>query len=125
MAQIWIMSDLHYEILSPDVIESLSRPEADVLVIAGDYDRARLAVPRARAQFPEIPLLMIAGNHEHYHNQISVSQDIATMRGDSRRDREGNGMVTHFLENETVEISIGGEELRFIVFEGRERAIQV
>jgi predicted phosphodiesterase len=39
MAKSWIMSDLHYEILSPDVIENLSRPEADVLVIAGDYPR--------------------------------------------------------------------------------------
>jgi predicted phosphodiesterase len=114
MAKIWIMSDLHYEILAADVTEHLSRPEADVLVIAGDYDRARLAVPRARAQFPEIPLVMIAGNHEHYRNQKSVRHDIASMREDSRRDREEHGMVTYFLENETIEITVAGEQLRLI-----------
>jgi 3',5'-cyclic AMP phosphodiesterase CpdA len=58
MVKIWVISDLHYEILGADVTEHLPRPEADVLVIAGDYYRARLAVPRARLQFPGIPLVM-------------------------------------------------------------------
>lgn len=114
MVKVWVMSDLHYEILGPDVTEHLPRPEADALVIAGDYYRARLAVPRARLQFPEIPLVMIAGNHEHYRNQTSVSDDIATMREHSRFDREERGMVTHFLENETVELDLAGERVRFI-----------
>ncbi len=34
MPKSWIMSDFHYEILSPDVTEHLPRPEADVLVTA-------------------------------------------------------------------------------------------
>jgi predicted phosphodiesterase len=114
MVKIWVISDLHYEILGADVTEHLPRPEADVLVIAGDYYRARLAVPRARLQFPGIPLVMIAGNHEHYRNQTSVSHDIATMREDSRFDREERGMVTHSLENETVELALAGEKVRFI-----------
>jgi len=114
MIKIWVMSDLHYEILGPDVTEHLPRPEADALVIAGDYSRARLAVPRARLQFPGIPLVMVAGNHEHYRNQTSVKHDIATMREDSRFDREERGMATHFLENETVELDLAGENVRFI-----------
>ena len=114
MVKIWVISDLHYEILGPDVTEHLPRPEADVLMIAGDYYRARLAVPRARLQFPDIPLVMVAGNHEHYGNETSVKHDIATMREDSRFDREERGMATHFLENETVELYLAGENVRFI-----------
>ncbi|HQT65800.1 MAG: hypothetical protein B7Z71_00495 [Acidocella sp. 21-58-7] len=112
--KIRILSDLHFETLPREFRRELPHVEADLLVIAGDYHRARLTIPHARAQFPKIPLVIVAGNHEHYRTGYSVSENIAQLRKDAQIDREANGNVTHFLENDTVTLNLTSGEIRII-----------
>jgi len=43
---------------------------ADVVVLAGDIDRGTKGVAWARQAFPDMPVLYVAGNHEHYDERI-------------------------------------------------------
>jgi predicted phosphodiesterase len=115
MTKIWVLSDLHYELMSPKVSEDLPVPEAvDLMIVAGDYHNATQAVDHARKQFPYIPLVMILGNHEHYKTGLSVAQDIEWMHADVRADRKVNNRITHILENETVELEFQSGKIRII-----------
>ncbi len=61
-----VLSDLHREIGAanlPDVT-------ADVVVLAGDIDRDIKGVMWVRQAFPSVPVLHVAGNHEHYDERI-------------------------------------------------------
>jgi len=111
----WIVSDLHYELMSREVRNDLSQPaNIDLLIVAGDYHRAARVVAHARAQFPELPFIMVPGNHEHYKTGLSVSKSIERMRLDAKTDREANSRITHVLENETVELTFREEKIRII-----------
>jgi predicted phosphodiesterase len=114
MIKVWVLSDLHYEIYARDLFTSVPLADADVLLIAGDYHRTQHVVRHARKLFPDIPLVLVAGNHEHYKTGRPVSANIATLQDDARRDREEHGRQTYFLEGESVEIGIGGSLVRVI-----------
>ena len=64
--RIRVLSDLHRE------FGHLKLPEdsADVVVLAGDIDRGTKGVTRARQAFLDVPVLSVAGNHEHYDESI-------------------------------------------------------
>ena len=57
-----VLSDLHQEFGSVD----LPNDADDAVVLAGDIDRGVKGVVWARQAFPGIPVLYVAGNHEHY-----------------------------------------------------------
>ena len=116
---IWIMSDLHGEFLAGSAARTdptrFPTPEnADLLVLAGDIDRADRAIQNARKLFPRIPLVMIAGNHEFYKSGSGQLGTVQKMRAIAKTDRDETGRQTYFLENETVEMEIRGETLRMI-----------
>jgi Calcineurin-like phosphoesterase len=116
---IWIMSDLHGEFLAGSSARTdparFPTPEnADLLVLAGDIDRADRAIQNARKLFPRIPLVMIAGNHEFYKSGSGQLGTVQKMRAIAKTDRDETGRQTYFLENETVEMEIRGETLRMI-----------
>jgi hypothetical protein len=71
----------------------------DLLIVAGDHHRATRAVDHARAQFPELPFIMVPGNHEHYKTGLRVAKNIERMRLDAKTDRE-TSRITYVLENE-------------------------
>ena len=99
------MSDLHLEFGGL----KLDKNEADVLVLAGDIGVSRSAGLWAltQAQKFQIPVVMVAGNHEFYkgwdgHDMEQVYADLRAI---------GNGDDGfYFLQNETVEI----DNVRFI-----------
>ena len=64
--RIRVLSDLHREFGHV----ALPEAKADVVVLAGDIDRGVRGVGWARATFPEVPVLYVAGNHEHYDERI-------------------------------------------------------
>ena len=116
---VWIMSDLHNEFLqgAPAATDPAWFPTpqgADLLIVAGDYNRADRVVKNARQQFPEIPLVMVAGNHEFYKAGSGQLGCIKKMRAAAKADRELTGRLTYFLEDEAVELSFRGEQIRFI-----------
>jgi hypothetical protein len=43
---------------------------ADLVVLAGDIDHGIKGVVWARQAFPGIPVLYVAGNHDHYEERI-------------------------------------------------------
>jgi predicted phosphodiesterase len=114
VVKIWTMSDLHYEILSPEATDDFPQPDADLLIIAGDYHRATKAVAHARRQFPDIPLVMIGGNHEHYRTNLSQSEGTKRMQADAASDMAAFGRITHVLENQAVIMSLAGEQVRIV-----------
>lgn len=91
--RIRVLSDLHRE------FGHIPLPEvpADVVVLAGDVDRGTRGVTWARMAFPGLPVLYIAGNHEHYDERIGRLHE-------KLREAAGGSNV-HILENETFELS--------------------
>jgi predicted phosphodiesterase len=115
MARIWILSDLHYECISGSVGTDIHyQHDVDLVVIAGDYHRAADAVQHARYNFPEHPLVMISGNHEHYQSRMTINAGIDRMRAAAKADRDVHCWDTFILENETVELDLKGERIRVI-----------
>ncbi|HET9147024.1 MAG TPA: metallophosphoesterase, partial [Acetobacteraceae bacterium] len=114
MIKLWVLSDLHCELLGYPHRIDLPRPKCDVLVLAGDVDRAGNVVDKLRKMFGDrIPIVFVAGNHEHYQTGQTVQEDIDRLYQDAHADREA-GRITHFLENDTVEMEVRGEPIRFI-----------
>lgn len=61
-----ILSDLHME-FGPRLLPLFP---ADIVVLAGDIDRGTRGVLWAKRTFPDVPVLYVAGNHEHYDERI-------------------------------------------------------
>ena len=115
----WVMSDLHNEFhygagAATDPKYFPTPEGADLLIIAGDYNKADRIISNARQQFPEIPVVIVAGNHEYYRTGSGQLGCIQKMRAAAKNDREQTGRQTHFLEDEAVELSFRGEKLQVI-----------
>lgn len=121
MMLLWVFSDIHLEILEtrPSYRPSprrdlVIRPDADVAVIAGDLHHVREAVGAARALVgPDLPIVQVLGNHEHYGLDLELSAGIASMRQDAARACAAGNEI-HVLENEAIVIERRGERVRFI-----------
>jgi predicted phosphodiesterase len=93
--KIWIVSDLHYEIQAFSLPSPEDVPNADIMVIAGDFHNA-LATKDYIDELIEIvgmDVVMVAGNHEFYG--IGIEEGL-------ERLREIDNPRLHFLENDTV-----------------------
>ena len=88
-----ILSDLHIETKE----FTLPKTDADVLVLAGDINRADLGIDWALESFPDKPILYVMGNHE-YHGYAMPSLT-KTLKEKTKGSR------VHFLENEVTEIN--------------------
>jgi Icc-related predicted phosphoesterase len=87
-----VLSDLHREFGHIPLREVA----ADVVVLAGDIDRNTRGVAWARQTFPGVPVLYVAGNHEHYEERIGrLHQKLRETAAESN---------VHILENETFEL---------------------
>lgn len=103
MAKVRVLSDLHVEFGELDV----PRAEADVVVLAGDIhiglDSARWS--RALAEKLGIPVVLIAGNHEHYFDKrnpdVHFARTIENLRS-AAADSDGRLI---FLERETAVVA--------------------
>src|SRR5208282_5173908 len=90
--RIRILSDLHREIETADLLDDA----ADVVVLADDIDHGIKGVVGARQAFPGIPVLYVAGNHEHYDERIG------SLHEKLRETADGSNVT--LLENETIEL---------------------
>jgi predicted phosphodiesterase len=84
------MSDLHLEFSDyrPDPVD------ADVVVLAGDIDTGTSGLEWAARQFPDIPVVYVAGNHEYY------DQDMLILRKELAEAAGRLGI--HFLDDREV-----------------------
>jgi predicted phosphodiesterase len=114
MIKIRILSDLHYETIAHDLKPRLPDVDCDLVIIAGDYNRADRCISHARSQFPEIPLVLVAGNHEHYRTGHPIPANLKALKDDAQRDCSENNRLTYFLENETIVLSLSTAKVRVI-----------
>ncbi len=93
--KILVLSDLHVE-FSPFVPDPVAMAAADVVVLAGDINKAAYAAAWARRTFPNKPVVMVSGNHEFYTGDWDGT--LNEMREAAMRHQ------VHFLENDSVTI---------------------
>jgi predicted phosphodiesterase len=67
-----ILNDLHIE------FEDFEHPviEADVVVLAGDIGVGMEGLRWAEARFPDRPVIYVPGNHEFYHHDIALIDEL-------------------------------------------------
>lgn len=96
--RLWVMSDLHIELTRGwDLPSGDSRPDFDVMVVAGDLiPRAERGVRWLLERVPDRPVIYVTGNHEAYGEDIDRTLEKAK--------QAAAGTNIHVLENETVRI---------------------
>jgi predicted phosphodiesterase len=92
--KIQLLSDLHNEFYRAGTPPSIERTPADVVRLAGDIDVGLQGLQWARDQARRLgaPLLYVAGNHEFYHHDIALL--------DEMREFAVACDGVHFLEND-------------------------
>lgn len=133
MTKIWVLSDLHGEFKPDD--HALVKPDgADAVVFAGDIHKVRHAVSYARSLAGDLPLILLAGNHEHYNSKLTVAAGNELLSSLAGEDREKNGHQTFFLENSAVTLKLREEIVTFIgatfwtdfrLFRNYKRAVEI
>ena len=120
--RIGIMSDLHIEIdrkrgVALDGVPPGHPPagprldalpgQVDLMVLAGDIDNGLAAIDYADqvARYLAVPVIAVAGNHEFYRHVQGP------MLAELRQRAAATGGRVHFLENDRVDLSIGGQSL--------------
>jgi len=88
-----VLSDLHVE-FEPFVPNEDAVRAADVVVLAGDVDKASTAMEWVARTFAAKPVIYVAGNHEFYSHHWDVA--LRVLRGEAQR------LGIHFLENDDV-----------------------
>jgi len=94
------MSDLHTELwpfTPPELVDS-----ADVVVLAGDVARSASAIHWARANFADVPVVFVPGNHEYYGGNLS--------RTAIHMNWAAEGTNVHLLDNDAAII----DDVRFL-----------
>jgi len=111
--KLYVTSDLHLEFGDLDLTNT---DDVDVLILSGDIlvardldrpddrgDRVHAFLRRCHKRFPHV--IMIMGNHEHYHGDFARSADVIR---EAVKDYDN----FHFLEKQSVKINdylfIGG-----------------
>ena len=88
-----ILGDLHLEFGAV----SIPRPDADVIVLAGDIHLGREGRRWAGRHFADKPVVYVLGNHEFYRHSLPELTD--------RLKKETEGSQIHLLENTAVELN--------------------
>lgn len=89
-------SDLHIEFINGNLPYKTPKG-TDVVVLAGDIGVGRQGVQWALRTF-DVPVVIIAGNHEAYGNKWKIPKLYDTLRA------ETEGTHVHFLQNDSVKI---------------------
>lgn len=87
-----ILSDMHLEIWgdrSPPIDISTSRP--DVVILAGDIHTKGRTPAWTEEMFPGIPVVYVAGNHEHYNSFIEKTGECIQLQRETYKN-------LHFLD---------------------------
>ncbi len=102
--KIQLLSDLHNEFFRPDSPLPIEQTEADIVILAGDIDVGLQGLHWARDEAVRLgkTLLYVAGNHEFYHHDIDLLDEMRAFAAGCDE--------LHFLENDELII----DAVRFI-----------
>lgn len=94
--KVQLLSDLHNEFYRSDAPPKIERSGADLIVLAGDIDVGLdgLVWASKEAERLDKRILYVAGNHEFYHHDL-------TLLNEMRAFAAGSGRL-HFMENEEL-----------------------
>lgn len=85
-----ILSDLHTEFAD----FSAPATDANVVILAGDIGVGLAGIEWAATNFPEQPVIYVPGNHEYYHHDIRLTEDLRAAAPDN----------VHVLNNDAVDL---------------------
>ena len=90
--KILVLSDLHLE------FANLNPPTAivDLVILAGDIWKEDQGIHWARATWPDLPIIYLAGNHEFYRTERNAC--LGALRSSAQKAN------VHFLENDEIVI---------------------
>ena len=104
MTKFLVVSDLHNEFVRQEILAGTDKfapvaPDGsyDAVILGGDIDLGTTGVTWAASYFRDMPIVMIAGNHEFYGGR--------TMDAHYKALKEAaDGVGIHFLERDTITI---------------------
>ncbi|MBB3174549.1 putative phosphodiesterase [Endobacter medicaginis] len=108
-----VTSDLHLEFGPSHRGFEDNQSWADIVVIAGDTDKASKAVAQARRLFASPDIVIIGGNHEHYGTKKSIDDGIAAMRRQADELSTPESRI-HVLEDDAVIVTVRGTDVRIV-----------
>ncbi len=84
-----ILNDLHIE------FEDFEPPvtDADVVVLAGDIGVGMEGLRWAEVRFPDRPVIYVPGNHEFYHHDIALTDELKAQSPDQIHVLDNNQVV--------------------------------
>lgn len=94
----WIVSDIHFSRMDHVWGPSLSIPDADICICAGDISNSistSISYMQHRIE-PHMPVVLVLGNHDYYNSSIDFALEKA--REEIARTR------IHLLENQSVDV---------------------
>jgi predicted phosphohydrolase len=111
--KVGIVSDLHTEFwighhagpITQRIHDHLAG--ADIVLLAGDIDNGARAVATAKKLFPDVPVCLVAGNHEFYRQSY---HDTVQALKDAALKTEG----VYFLDRGACEITVHDRPLRIL-----------
>lgn len=110
--KLWVWSDAHLEISNSKIV--FARPDADIIVIAGDLTYAdRISeVAKDIIERYQMPIIYVAGNHEYYasHQRGSSLETDQLLLKLAERDSETWSHRFHVLDEDVVVI----DGIRFV-----------
>src|SRR5260221_5303406 len=103
MTRVLLMSDLHIEFGPLTVPQT----DVDVAILAGDIHvgSASPAWAEELARQLNAPVVLIAGNHEHYGSLRSADRSMDRTIDAYRKAAAGSDGRLHFLERESVHVA--------------------
>lgn len=110
--KLWIWSDVHLEISNSQI--DFTRPDADIIVIAGDLTYADCVSEVAKDIIDryQLPIIYAAGNHEYYgsHQRGSSFETDQLILRLAERDSDSWSHKLYVLDEDTVVIN----DVRFV-----------
>jgi Icc-related predicted phosphoesterase len=112
--RVQLLSDIHAEMGSQaEPLPAAVDASADLILIPGDTAHAPDAVDVACRMFPgTVPIVLLAGNHEHYQTGMTIPAGLAVMRAAAAAESATRGRQVYVLENETLLLTIRGVSVR-------------
>ncbi|MBB3172604.1 putative phosphodiesterase [Endobacter medicaginis] len=108
-----VTSDLHLEFSPSHRGFEDNQSWADIVLLAGDTDKAGMAVAQARRLFASPDIVVIGGNHEHYSTKKSIDDGIAQMRRQADELSTPESRI-HVLEDEAIVVPVRGTDVRVV-----------
>ncbi len=102
MVNVHLMSDLHMDFTK--IRDHRAPPGTDVVVLAGDTHPGVLGLMWAAETFPDLPVIMVPGNHEYYGKR-AIDRHGRKMQEKAEALNRETGSRVHMLDRGEVVLS--------------------